>query len=66
MSSIDEGERSNIHDLYQMAKNRREELNLLYFKVNVHNPDYQSSKKDFLTKTGILMEFIFNFKNTKI
>lgn len=63
IASIDADEKSSLLEMHQLVKTKREELNVLYFEVNIHNPEYLSSKNDLLTKTGLLMEQIFNFNN---
>lgn len=65
--SLGSKNRSEIDDFYRSTKERREELNSLYFKVNVHNLDFSSGKKEFMDKSVELLKDIFNIeKNTKI
>lgn len=63
LASIDADEKSSLWEIHQLVKTKREELNVLYFEVNIHNSEYLSSKNNLLTKTGLLMEQIFNINN---
>ncbi|MCH7411501.1 hypothetical protein MM239_19085 [Belliella sp. DSM 111904] len=46
----------------QRIKQHREELNSLYFLVNVHNPTFQESFEKSLEKSNLLLGEIFGLK----
>ncbi|MCH7401000.1 hypothetical protein ACFOUP_02160 [Belliella kenyensis] len=56
------GQELEIFKDFQKVKQLREELNTLYFSVNVHNPTFQLSADEFHQKSNLLLGEIFGLK----